>query len=70
MKWIGELYASDEKAGGDREKMAELRRTESASPESWPGDSVAHRDQGSVQVRRRPDPVANPRGSRVRAGET
>jgi transposase len=31
MKWIGELYAIDEKAGGDLEKMAELRRTESAA---------------------------------------
>jgi transposase len=31
MKWIGELYAIDEKAGGDLEKMSALRRTESAA---------------------------------------
>lgn len=30
MKWIGELYAIDERAEGDPEKVAELRRTESA----------------------------------------
>lgn len=30
MKWIGELYAIDERAGDDLEKKAELRRTESA----------------------------------------
>ena len=30
MKWIGELYAIDARAEGDLEKMAELRRTESA----------------------------------------
>lgn len=30
MKWIGELYDIDERAEGDREKVAELRRTESA----------------------------------------
>lgn len=29
LKWIGELYEIDEKAGGDLEKKAELRRTES-----------------------------------------
>ncbi len=28
LKWIGELYEIDEKAGGDLEKRAELRRTE------------------------------------------
>jgi transposase len=31
MKWIGELYAIDERAEGDLAKMAELRRTESAA---------------------------------------
>jgi transposase len=30
MKWIGDLYAIDERAEGDLEKKAELRRTESA----------------------------------------
>lgn len=30
MKWIGDLYAIDERAKGDPVKMAELRRTESA----------------------------------------
>lgn len=30
MKWIGELYAIDERADGDPAKKAELRRTESA----------------------------------------
>ncbi len=30
MKWIGELYAIDARAEGDLEKLAELRRTESA----------------------------------------
>jgi hypothetical protein len=29
LKWIGELYDIDEKARGDLERMAELRRTES-----------------------------------------
>jgi transposase len=31
MKWIGELYAIDERAAGDPVKMAELRRTESVN---------------------------------------
>lgn len=31
MKWIGELYDIDERAAGNREKLAELRRTESAA---------------------------------------
>lgn len=31
MKWIGELYAIDERAEGDLDKRAELRRTESAA---------------------------------------
>lgn len=31
MKWIGELYAIDERAGGDLEKLAELRRAESSA---------------------------------------
>jgi hypothetical protein len=29
LKWIGELHDIDEKARGDLERMAELRRTES-----------------------------------------
>jgi transposase len=31
MKWIGDLYAIDERAGGDLAKLAELRRTESVA---------------------------------------
>lgn len=31
MKWIGELYAIDERAEGDLDKLAELRRTEAAT---------------------------------------
>lgn len=31
MKWIGELYEIDERAGGDVVKLAELRQTESAA---------------------------------------
>jgi transposase len=30
LKWIGEIYEIDERAGGDMERKAELRRTESA----------------------------------------